>query len=120
MDTTMTAHCERQLLENAARAIGFAYLMYVPTSHPHASGLLYRNVDGRLKVWNPRLNDADLLQLAVAAPSVNLHTLIIQARDTSTDDTLRRKHLRESVLNAISQHASATLDLDLNSETSAP
>ncbi|MVW64212.1 hypothetical protein GPY61_30215 [Massilia sp. NEAU-DD11] len=116
----MTAHCERQLLEKAARAIGFAYLMYVPATHPHASGLLYRNAAGRLKVWNPRINDADLLQLAVAVPSVNLHTLIIQARDASTDDTLRRKHVRESFLSAISQHTSVTLVLDADSETLVP
>lgn len=120
MDTTMTAHGERQLLEKAARAIGFAYLMYVPPSYPHESGLLYRNADGRLKVWNPRINDADLLQLAVALPRVNLHTLIIQARDASPDDALRRKHVRESFLSAISQLASATLALDVDSETLAP
>jgi hypothetical protein len=119
MDTTTTAHCERQLLEQAARAIGFAYLMYVPPSYPHASGLLHRDADGRLKVWNPRINDADLLQLAVAVPSVNLHTLIVQARDASTDDTARRKHVREGFLSAITQHPSALLTLSGDGETSA-
>jgi hypothetical protein len=101
MTTTMTSTLEQQLLELAARVIGFEYLMYVPESAPHKGGLLYKNSSGRLQVWNPRINDGDLLQLAVAAPAFNLHDIIIKATEAGGNEASRRAYVRETFLQMV-------------------
>lgn len=97
----MNSHSEQQLLELTAQAIGFDYLMYVPETYPHASGLLYRNATGRLQMWNPRLNDSDLLQLALAKPNINLHHVIVRACDASTNLASRRQYVRDAFVQAV-------------------
>jgi hypothetical protein len=40
---------EQKLLERLAKTTRFAYLVYVPQMHHLASGLLYRDAQGRIK-----------------------------------------------------------------------
>jgi len=68
---------EKKVLELAARAIELRYLMYMPASYPHRSGLLYNKEDGRTAMWNPLVDDGDIFRLAVAAPSVDLREVIL-------------------------------------------
>lgn len=76
MTTPMTSETEQKLLELVANAVGFDYMMYVPASFPHRSGLLYKREHARMSVWNPLVDDGDLFRLAVAAPAVNLQKII--------------------------------------------
>jgi hypothetical protein len=99
----MTNTAEQQLLELAAQVTGFEYLMYVPKTFPHEGGLLYQNSSGRLQVWNPRINDGDLLHLAVAAPAVNLHDVIIKAAEMGGDQASRRAYVRETFLRMVAE-----------------
>lgn len=73
----MLPNSEKRVLELAARAIELRYLMYMPESYPHRSGLLYKKEDGRTAMWNPLIDDGDIFRLAVAAPSVDLHEVIL-------------------------------------------
>jgi hypothetical protein len=103
MTTSTTANTEQQVLEMAAQAIGFEYLMYVHYTYPHQGGLLYKPPGGRQRVWNPLLNNADLLQLAVAAPTVNLHDIINQAAAIGGDEAARLAYVRETFVRAVTQ-----------------
>jgi hypothetical protein len=85
METTTLSYTERKQrelleqrrLELAAKAAGITYLMYMPRSFPHPSGLLYRSEpNARTSIWNPLQNDGDLFRLALAVPDVNLHEII--------------------------------------------
>lgn len=68
---------EQRRLELAAKAAGITYLMYMPRSFPHPSGLLYRSEpNARASIWNPLQNDGDLLRLALAVPNIDLHEII--------------------------------------------
>jgi hypothetical protein len=111
MNTTTTS--ERQLLELAAQAIGFKYLLYVPQSYHLRGGLLYHSQNGgRTKTWNPLLDDADLLQLAVASPAVSLQDFIIEAAGIGGDDAARRAYVREHFVRAVSAVAVAAAHKD--------
>jgi hypothetical protein len=78
--------------------------MYVHETYPHQGGLLYKPPGGRQRVWNPLLNDGDLLQLAVAAPTVNLHDIINQAVAIGGDDkAARRAYVRQAFVRAVTQ-----------------
>jgi hypothetical protein len=103
MSTSTPSKTEQQLLELAAHAIGFKFLMYVHETYPHQSGLLYKPPGGRQRVWNPLLNNADLLQLAVAAPAVNLHDIITQAAAIDGDEAARHAYVREAFVHAVTQ-----------------
>lgn len=74
---TVLSNSEKSVLEMAARAIGLKYLMYMPPSYPHRSGLLYMKEDGRSTLWNPLVDDGDIFRLAVAAPSIDLRDVIL-------------------------------------------
>jgi hypothetical protein len=71
------SNSEKSVLELAARAIKLRYLMYMPASYPHRSGLLYNKEDGRVAMWNPLVDDGDIFRLAVAAPSVDLREVML-------------------------------------------
>ncbi|WP_075790882.1 hypothetical protein [Massilia putida] len=101
MNTSTTFKTEQQLLEMVAHAIAFNFLMYVHETYPHQSGLLYKPPGGRQRVWNPLLNNADLLQLAVAAPTVNLHDIIAQAAAIDGDEAARHAYVREAFVRAV-------------------
>lgn len=73
----MLLNSEKTVLEMAARAIELRYLMYMPASYPHRSGLLYKKEDGRTAMWNPLIDDGDFFRLAIAAPSVDLREVIL-------------------------------------------
>lgn len=73
----MLSNSEKRMLELAARAVEFKYLMYMPASYPHRSGLLYKKEDGRTGMWNPLVDDGDIFRLAVAAPSFDLREIIL-------------------------------------------
>lgn len=103
MSTTTTSNTEQQQLELAAHAIGFKFLMYVHETYPHQGGLLYKPPGGRQRVWNPLLNDADLLQLAIGAPAVNLHDIINQAAAIGGDEAARRAYVRQAFVRAVTQ-----------------
>lgn len=90
VNTTMIPKTEKALLERAALVIGSKFLMYVPEKYPHTGGLLYLNSGGRQQVWNPRINDGNLLQLAVAAPAVNLLDILSRAAEISENGASRR------------------------------
>jgi hypothetical protein len=92
---------EQQILETAARAVGFKYHMYVLASPPHRSGLLFTKPDSRTGVWNPLVDDADLPQLAVAAPTVNLQTFIVEAAKLGSENSSRLAYLREAFTRAV-------------------
>jgi hypothetical protein len=98
--TTIT---ERQLLEQAAQAVGFEYMFYAPQSYHLRSGLLCSSPNGRTRAWNPMVDDADLLQLAVAAPTVNLQDIIVEASRIEGDDAARRAYVREHFVRAVTQ-----------------
>lgn len=74
---TVLPNSEKKVLELAARAIKLRYLMYMPATYPHRSGLLYNKEDGRAAMWNPLVDDGDIFRLAVAAPSVDLREVIL-------------------------------------------
>jgi hypothetical protein len=74
---TVLSNSEKRVLELAARAIELRYLMYMPASYPHRSGLLYNKEDGRTAMWNPLIDDGDIFRLAVAALSVDLREVIL-------------------------------------------
>lgn len=104
---TTTIMTERQLLELAAQAIGFKYLLYVPQSYHHRGGLLYCSQNGRTKTWNPLLDDADLLYLAVASPAVSLQDIIVEAAGIDGADDARRAYVREHFVHAVAAGVAA-------------
>lgn len=90
---------EQKRLELAAKAAGITYLMYMPRSFPHASGLLYRSEpNARTSIWNPLQNDGDLFRLALAVPNVNLHEII--ARECRVGGDVARR-VREAFVHAV-------------------
>lgn len=108
MKTAITPYAERKKLELveqrqlelAAKAAGLEYLMYQPYSFPHPSGLSYRSgPDARLSIWNPLDDDGDLLRLAVAVPSVDLHKIIVEAVKAGGADVGRR--VRQAFVDAV-------------------
>jgi hypothetical protein len=105
MNTTTTT--ERQLLELAAQAISFKYLMYVPQSYHLRGGLLHSSQNGCTKIWNPLLDDADLLYLAVASPAVSLQDIIVEAAGIDGTDDARRAYVREHFVRAVAANVAA-------------
>jgi len=104
MTTTMTSDIEQKLLELVANAVGFEYVMYVPTSFPHGSGLLYKREHARMSVWKPLDDDGDLFRLAVAAPSVNLQRVIESAAGTGEEKLeMRCAYVREFFVQAVAK-----------------
>jgi hypothetical protein len=102
MTTTMTSNIEQKLLELVANAGGFKYMMYVPRSFPHRSGLLYKREHALMSVWNPLVDDGDLFRLAVAAPSVNLQRIIDSAAGSDQEKLgIRCAYIRESFVQAV-------------------
>jgi hypothetical protein len=100
----MTSDIEQKLLELVANAVGFEYVMYVPTSFPHRSGLLYKREHVRMSVWNPLVDDGDLFRLAVAAPSVNLQRVIESAYRAGEEKLeMRCAYIRESFVQAVAK-----------------
>lgn len=108
MRTAITPYTERKKLdlleqtqlELAAKAAGITYLMYQPYSFPHPSGLLYRpGPHASLSVWNPLDDDGDLLRLAVAVPSVDLHKIIVEVVKAGGADIGRR--VRQAFVDAV-------------------
>jgi hypothetical protein len=96
---TLPFRIEQKRLELAAKAAGITYIMYSP-SFPHPSGLLHRREPGtRLSMWNPLLDDGDLLRLAVAVPHVDLHKIIVEACQAGGADVGRR--VREAFVDAV-------------------
>jgi hypothetical protein len=90
---------EQKRLELAAKAAGITYLMYMPRSFPHPSGLLYRSEpNARTSIWNPLQNDADLFRLALAVPNVNLHEII--TRECRAGGDVARR-VREAFVKAV-------------------
>lgn len=90
---------EQRKLELAAKAAGITYLMYMPRSFPHPSGLLYRSQpNARTSIWNPLQNDADLFRLALAVPSINLHEIIVRECQAGGDVARR---VREAFVEAV-------------------
>ena len=95
---------EKIILELAAHVIELKYLMYMPASFPHRSGLLYKKEDGRTAMWNPLIDDGDIFRLAVAAPSFNLREVIFsvpQAFGESLENRCAR--VREAFLLSIAE-----------------
>jgi hypothetical protein len=106
MNVMPPPHVEQKQLELAAKAAGIKYLMYVPYSHPHPSGLLYRRDSAsRLAVWNPLRDDGDLFRLGLAVPDVDLHQIIVEARAAGPDDLARR--VRETFVRAVIERVEA-------------
>lgn len=99
----MTTTTERQLLELAAQATGFEYLLYVAKAYHLRGGLLYRTSNGRTTTWNPLIDDGDLLQLAVAAPTISLQDIILEASRIEADDAARRAYVREHYVRAVTE-----------------
>jgi hypothetical protein len=90
---------EQRRLELAAKAAGIAYLMYMPRSFPHPSGLLHRSEPNALtSIWNPLENDSDLFRLALAVPNVNLHEIIVRECQAGGDVARR---VREAFVQAV-------------------
>lgn len=56
---------DKELLEQAAKAIGLNYLQYVKEDYPNRAGLLHGNPNGRLFVWNPLEDDREAFRLLV-------------------------------------------------------
>ena len=106
MTRSMTSSTEKRLLELIANMVGFEYLMYVPVSFPHRSGLLYQRENARLAVWNPLVDDGDLFRLAVAAPAVNLHEIINSVSQSCRDSfEIRCAIVREAFVQALASVA---------------
>ena len=104
MTTTMTSDTERQLLEPVANAAAFEYMMYVPTSFSHRSGHLYKREHARMSVRSPRVDDGDLFCMAVASPSVKLHTIIDTAFGAGRQNLeIRCAYIRESFVQAVAK-----------------
>jgi hypothetical protein len=93
---------EQRLLELVANTVGFEYLMYVPASFPHRSGLLYKREHARMSVWNPLVDDGDLFRLAVAAPAVDLQKIINSVSRSCRDSLeIRCAVVREAFVQAV-------------------
>jgi hypothetical protein len=102
----MTFATEQRLLEQVANAVGFEYLMYVPASSPHRSGLLFKRGCARMSVWNPFVDDGDLFRLAVAVPAVDLQKIINATSRSSKDELeLRCEIVREDFVQAVATMA---------------
>jgi hypothetical protein len=110
--TITTERHERQLLELAAQAIGFKYMLYVSPSHLGSGGLMYSSPNKRTKTWNPLHDDADLLHLAVASPSVSLQDFIVEAAGIDGDDAARRAYVRERFVRAVTAAGLAAAQKD--------
>lgn len=124
----MLSSSEKRLLELAARAVELRYLMYMPPSYPHRSGLLYRKEDGRTAIWNPLVDDGDMFRLAVAAPSVDLREVILSTPKAVQESLENRcARVREAFVLKVAENAAATdaehpessTDLDRASEKGA-
>lgn len=98
-----TTTTERQLLELAAQVSRFEYMFYTPKSFHLRSGLLYSGPDGRTRAWNPLIDDGDLLQLAVATPTISLQDIIVEASRIEADDVARRAYVREHFVRAVTR-----------------
>jgi hypothetical protein len=98
-----TTTTEPQMLELAAQTTGFEYMLYAPKSYQLRSGLLYSCPNGRTRGWNPLTDDGDLLQLAVAAPTISLQDIILEASRIEADDAARRAYLRGHFVRAVTQ-----------------
>lgn len=97
------------MLELAARAIKLRYLMYMQASYPHRSGLLYNKEDGRTAMWNPLVDDGDLLRLAVAAPSVDLREVILSMPQAVQEGLETRcARVREAFVLKVAEAVAAT------------
>ncbi len=107
MSTMSVAITEQKLLEQAAKRAGFDYLMYVPESWPHPSGLLYSRPNARVRVWNPCDNDGDLLYLAAAVPNVDLQRIITDASQLDGDPATRLEYVRRTFVRAVVDQGTA-------------
>jgi len=97
----MTSDTERQFLKLVANGAAFEYVMYVPTSFSHRSGLLYKREYERMAVWNSLVGDSGLLRLAVAALSIHLQRIIHSASGSGRHDLeIHCTYMRESLLQA--------------------
>jgi hypothetical protein len=121
MNNTLPINSEKNVLELVARVIELEYLMYMPASFPHRSGLLYKNGNARAAMWNPLIDDGDLFRLAVAAPFFDLREAILsvpQAVDESLENRCARVreafvlNIAESVTNLESGIRVNPVDLD--------
>lgn len=103
MSTKITHSSEHQLLALAAQTIGFDYIMYVPACYHLRSGLMHFTSGNRTAVWNPLIDDAHLLQLAVASPAVNLQEIINEAAKINGDTAARCAYVRETYVRAVTK-----------------
>lgn len=93
MNNTVPINTEKRVLELVARVIDLEYLMYMPASFPHRSGLLYMTDNARTAMWNPLIDDGDLFRLAVAAPTFDLREAILSVPQ-AVDDGLENRCAR--------------------------
>jgi len=109
MKNTLPSDFEKRVLELTARVIELKYLMYMPATYPHRSGLLYTKEDGRVAMWNPIIDDGDIFRLAVAVPSFDLREVILSAPQASGDSLENRcARVREAFVLSIAQRAGHT------------
>lgn len=75
--------------------------MYVNTSFPHRSGLLYKREHVRIPIWSPFVDDGGLFRLAVTAPAVDLQKIINSvSRDYQDKLEIRRAFVRKTFVQA--------------------
>lgn len=119
--STKTIHSmEHQLLAMAARAISFDYIMYVPTSYHLRGGLMHFTSGKRTAIWNPLVDDAHLLQLAVASPSVNLQDIIKAAAEIDGDNAARCAYVRETYVRAVTKSVAAMAETIADTDDTMP
>jgi hypothetical protein len=104
----------------AARAISFDYIMYVPTSYHLRGGLMHFTSGKRTAIWNPLVDDAHLLQLAVASPSVNLQDIIKAAAEIDGDNAARCAYVRETYVRAVTKSVAAMAETIADTDDTMP
>lgn len=120
MSTNTVHSLEHQLLALAAQAISFDYIMYVPTSYHLRGGLMYFTSGKRTAIWNPLVDDAHLLQLAVASPSVNLQDIIKAAAEIDGDSAARCAYVRETYVRAVTKSVATMAETIADSDDMMP
>lgn len=108
------------MLSLAAQAIGFDYIMYVPKSYHLHSGLLHFTPSNRTAIWNPLIDDAHLLQLAVASPRVNLQDIINEAAKIDGDCAARCAYVRETYVREVTKWGATMAETVTDTDSTMP
>lgn len=94
---------DRELLELAAKAVGYASLVPVPISRTECTYLVEMIDGGPLKPFNPLTDDGEALRLALAMPALDLHWLVAKAWQACDSEDERRGYVRRAIVQAVAE-----------------